>query len=113
MMTNLSTYRDIDCHGSYEVEVPDQNNPGDWVSFIFEIGFYCQDMGHSGYFDPISGTGEGPCGPELEEVEWTLYWEDGSRTSPPWDELASIIPNFDDVVESCYEEACEELRECR
>ncbi len=109
MMTHR--HNDVDCYGSYEVEAPSNSNPDEWISFIFEIGFSCQDMGHSGYFDPISGVGEGPYGPVLEEIEWTIYWEDGSRTSPSWEELADIIPNFDEVVESCYESACEELRE--
>lgn len=102
---------DIDCYGSYEVEVPDPLSEGDWTSFIFEIGFICHDPGRNGYFDPISGMGEPPYGPDLEEVEWTIYWQDGSRTRPSWDELKNIIPNFHDVVESCYEEACEELQE--
>lgn len=110
MMTKQKYYRDIDCYGTYEVEVPDPTNSDEWTTFIFEIGYYCHDMGHRGYFDPISGAGEGPCGPELEEAEWTLYWEDGTRTSPPWNVLARIIPYFHDVVESCYESAVYELR---
>ena len=110
-MTNRKAYRDVDCYGSVEVEIKDPTNPDGWIDCIFEIGYTCTDEGHGGIFDPISGYGEPPCGPELEEVEWRLIWPDGSFTRPTQKELERIIPQYEAAVESCYEYACEDLGE--
>lgn len=102
---------DIDAYGTYEAEIKNPTAPDEYVPVIVEIGFVCHGTGHSGYFDPISGMGEGPEAPDLEAVEFRLVWDNNTHDYVPYDKAERIIPQFAKVVESCYEDAVNELRE--
>lgn len=69
--------------------------------FLFELK--CTVGSFSGYFNPMTGYGEPPSGPEFEPVYIGFVGEEGPAQELTWDQLAAMVG--DDNADTLFDKA--------